>query len=267
MTSLTPLLTISDLHLNFNTVRGPQSILCGVDLQIGKGESLGLVGESGCGKSVTAQAIMGLLGPSSCITNGEIVFQDEKIHAKTNREMQEVRGKKIGMVFQDPMTSLNPTLTIGWQIAESLVYHEGYTHRDARKRAIELLELVDISDPETRYSAYPFQLSGGMRQRVMIAMALACNPALLIADEPTTALDVTVQAEILDLIQRVREKTGMALLLITHDLGIVAGTCDRMAVMHKGTIVETAIVETLFASPQHPYTRTLLSAWQGKLFI
>lgn len=259
-----PLLTISDLHLHIATSQGTQPILNGVDLQLNPGEAIALVGESGSGKSVTAQAIMRLLSNPCCITKGEILFHGEQLLEKTNKQMQQIRGKKIGMIFQDHMTSLNPTLSIGWQIAESIIFHEGISHSAAKKRSIELLELVGISDPQKRYKAYPFQLSGGMRQRVMIAIALACHPDLLIADEPTTALDVTVQAEILDLLHHLRKLKGMALLLITHDLGVVASTCQRVAVMYKGVIVETRITEDLFIDPQHPYTQKLLLAWQGR---
>jgi oligopeptide transport system ATP-binding protein len=233
-------------------------ILCGVDLTINRGESLALVGESGSGKSVTAQAILQLLGHAGKITQGEIIFDNIPLHTKSQREMQQIRGKKIGMIFQDPMTSLNPTLPIGWQIAEMLVVHDGVSKRLAQAGAIELLTRVGISDAAHRYHSYPFHLSGGMRQRALIAMALSCRPELLIADEPTTALDVTVQAQILDLLKTVQQEMGMSLLLITHDLAIVASICDRAAVMNGGRILETNSVDQLFYSPQHAYTCALI---------
>lgn len=260
MNSPPPLLNISDLHLEFITPNAGQKVLNGVTLQIKNGESLALVGESGSGKSITALSILGLLGGYARITHGSISFDGESIHDKTSQQLLPMRGKKIGMIFQDPMTSLNPTLNVGWQIAETLVFHEKISTSDARLKAIELLNLVGIGDAKARYDAYPFQLSGGMRQRVMIAIALACNPKLLIADEPTTALDVTVQAQIFDLLQKIRREKGMALLLITHDLSIVRGMCEHIAVMQHGKVVETSSVESLFANPVHPYTQTLIAA-------
>jgi ABC-type dipeptide/oligopeptide/nickel transport system ATPase component len=257
------LLKVSDLAIDFSTENGLQRVVHSVNFELNRGEVLGLVGESGSGKSVTAQAILQLLGSTGMITNGHIWFEEEPLHNKSRKEMQRIRGNKIGMVFQDPMTSLNPTLRVGAQIAESLMYHENMSWKQAKSHTIELLTLVGIADPSQRFEAYPFQLSGGMRQRIMIAMALACNPLLLIADEPTTALDVTVQAQILELLKSFRKSTQMAMLLITHDLGVVAGICDRVAVMQKGTVVETADVDTLFSSPQHPYTRELLTARLG----
>lgn len=254
------LLSINDLHISFKSHHGPVPVLCGVNFTIGEGEALALVGESGSGKSVTAQAILQLLGNAGIHTKGEIFFENSPLHSKTQKEMQAIRGKKIGMVHQDPMTSLNPTMTIGWQIAEMLVVHDNVPRRTARLGAIELLKRVGIADAIHRYDAYPFQLSGGMRQRALIAMALACRPTLLIADEPTTALDVTIQAQILDLLREMRQETGMSLLLITHDLAIVASLCDRVAVMNGGRIVETNTVENLFYSPRHPYTTALLNA-------
>jgi len=265
MTASIPLLKVFDLHVAFQSAGQSIPILNGVDFEIGKGEAFALVGESGSGKSMTALSILQLLDPSGKILKGAISFEGESLHMKNFREMQKIRGKKIGMVFQDSLTSLNPSLSVGWQIAESLVYHENLSRRAARGRALELLELVGISDPKSRYGAYPFQLSGGMRQRIMLAIALACSPSLLIADEPTTALDMTVQAQVLDLLQTIQQEYGMGLLLITHDLGIVASICNRAAVMHKGKIVETADVQTLFYAPKHPYTRALLSAQQGEL--
>jgi ABC-type dipeptide/oligopeptide/nickel transport system ATPase component len=231
-----PLLKISDLSVDFATATGQRRVLESVSLELQPGEALALVGESGSGKSVLAHSIMHLLEESGRISQGEIWLNEEPLHLKNEKEMQQVRGKKIGMVFQDPMASLNPTLKIGWQIAEGIVFHERLTWKSAKKRALDLLERVEIADPETRFYEYPFQLSGGMRQRVMIAAALACRPLLLIADEPTTALDVTIQAQILDLLGRIRRETGMGLLLITHNLAIVSGTCNRIAVMHRGKI-------------------------------
>lgn len=254
------ILSIKDLHVSFKSDHGLLPVLCGVDLDIHRGEALALVGESGSGKSVTAQAILQLLGRSGIHTKGEIFFEDAPLHTKSQKEMEAVRGKKIGMIYQDPMTSLNPTLTIGWQIAEMLRVHDGVSRKAARLGAIELLKRVGIADAEHRYDAYPFQLSGGMRQRVLIAMALACRPTLLIADEPTTALDVTIQAQILELLRQVQQEMGMTLLLITHDLAIVASLCDRIAVMNGGKIVEFNTVDNIFYSPQHPYTMALLEA-------
>ena len=265
----TPLLSLRDLHFAFKGMSGPmygqREILHGINLDVQPGEALALVGESGSGKSVTALAIMQLLGDAGAITSGEIIFNGEAIHTFTAREMSRLRGSKMGMVFQDPMTSLNPTMTIGRQIAEVLTTHENMSQDSAKKHAIDLLKRVGISDAAERYAYYPFQLSGGMRQRVLIAMAIACKPALLIADEPTTALDVTIQAQILDLLRQLRQETGTALLFITHDLGIVASLCDRAAVMQQGKIVETASVDVLFSRPEHPYTRTLLQARHGDL--
>lgn len=260
MTSPLPLLCIKDLHLAFKTDEGLQPVLNGVDLTLYPGESLALVGESGSGKSVTAQAILQLLGNSAIRTKGSIAFNGEFLHTKSQKQMEAFRGKKIGMIFQDPMTSLNPTLTIGWQIAEMFVIHDHLSSRKARVEAIELLKLVGIPDAEERYHHYPFQFSGGMRQRALIAMALACRPDLLIADEPTTALDVTIQAQILELLKQIQQEKGMGLLLITHDLAIVASLCSRAAVMNQGKIVEENTVENLFNSPQHPYTSGLLEA-------
>lgn len=260
MKTRSPLLKIQNLHVQYASSNGLKQILRGVNLEVGHGEAVALVGESGSGKSVTALSILQLLGNAGKITQGEVWLENDPLHLMSEKQMQLVRGKKIGMVFQDPLTSLNPTMPIGRQILEGIVYQEGISTHDAKLRVLELLEQVGIADPLTRYHAYPFQLSGGMRQRVAIAIALACRPLLLIADEPTTALDVTVQAQILDLIKKLCKDTGMSLLLITHDLGVVAGVCNRAAVMHAGEIVEEADVDSLFYSPRNVYTKTLLAA-------
>ncbi|WP_410489310.1 ABC transporter ATP-binding protein [Bacillus sp. DTU_2020_1000418_1_SI_GHA_SEK_038] len=233
----------------------------GVSFEVRKGETLGIVGESGSGKSVTARSIMRLLpSPPSFMKDGEILFQGENLAHKTEKEMEEIRGRDISMIFQDPMTSLNPTIRIGKQIAESLIKHQKLSKKEAKNQAIELLKLVGIRDSETRYNQYPHEFSGGMRQRVMIAIALACRPTLLIADEPTTALDVTIQAQILNLMKNMQERFGTSIILITHDLGVVAGMCDRVVVMKNGEIVETGTTEEIFESPKHPYTLKLLNA-------
>jgi oligopeptide transport system ATP-binding protein len=260
MNASPPVLKIADLHVNFGTL----PVLEGVSLDVAQGEILALVGESGSGKSVTAQTILRLIEPQGYIKKGEIWLDGEPIHRKSCEEMRYIRGKKAGMIFQDPLTSLNPTLTAGWQITEAVLQHENISTSMAKRRALELLDLVGIADPSSRYHAYPFQLSGGMRQRIMIAIALACAPLLLIADEPTTALDVTVQAQILDLLKRIRRETEMSLLVITHDLGVVANFCDRAAVMCKGRIVETADVHSLLSSPKHEYSKSLIEASKDK---
>jgi peptide/nickel transport system ATP-binding protein/oligopeptide transport system ATP-binding protein len=229
-----------------------------VSFGIAPGELLGLVGESGCGKSMTALSIMRLIAPPGKIVAGEILFEGRDLLKFSNREMRDLRGNDIAMIFQDPMTSLNPVYTVGEQIAEALRLHRGLSRRDARKGAIDAMREVAIPDPETRADDYPHQLSGGMRQRVMIAMALACDPKLLIADEPTTALDVTIQAQILELLNHLRRTRELAVLLITHDLGVVAEVADRVCVMYTGKIVEESPVDELFARPKHPYTEGLL---------
>ena len=253
------LLKVEDLCTYFHTRSGVAKAVDGISFELDAAETLGLVGESGCGKSVTALSIMRLVSePPGKIERGRIQLNGRDLLTLTDGEMCEVRGNEVAMIFQEPMTSLNPVLTCGWQIAEAVELHQAVSRSEARNRAVEMLRLVGISAPEQRANEYPHQLSGGMRQRVMIAMALSCNPKVLIADEPTTALDVTVQAQIMELLARLQEEMGMAILLITHDLGVVAETTDRAAVMYAGSIVETAGTETLFEDPRHPYTQGLI---------
>ncbi|MFT5317553.1 MAG: oligopeptide transport system ATP-binding protein [Chlamydiales bacterium] len=255
------LLEVNDLRVSFHTYAGVVQAVRGVSFHVDKGEVLGIVGESGCGKSVTAQAIMKLIPmPPGEILSGEITFDDMDLNAKTEQELESIRGKEIGMIFQDPMTSLNPTMKVGHQIVEGLVKHLGIPRHEAKFNAVRMLDRVHIPNPQRRYHQYPHELSGGMRQRVMIAMALACHPKLLIADEPTTALDVTIQAQTLDLMKDLKEEMGMSIILITHDLGVVAGTCDRVIVMYAGEVMETGTVEQIFYKPRHPYTQALLKA-------
>jgi len=260
-----PLLEINNLVTAFHTPAGRVPAVDGVSLSIERGKTLGLVGESGCGKSVTAMSILGLVAAPGVIEVGEILLRDaagEALDLVTlpERRLREIRGGRIGMIFQEPMTSLNPVFTIGDQIAEAVLLHRDVSRTEARGRALEMLELVRMADPKRRLDEYPHQLSGGMRQRVVIAMALACEPDLIIADEPTTALDVTIQAQILDLLADLRHRLGTAILLITHDLGVVAETCDDVAVMYAGRIVEQATADELFTQPRHPYTLGLLAA-------
>ncbi len=255
-----PLLEVQDLHTSFFTPDGEVKAVDGVSFAIYPGETLGIVGESGCGKSITSLSIMRLLSSPGRITAGKILLRGENLLARSEAEMRKLRGKEISMIFQEPMTSLNPVFTIGEQIAEALRIHEGLDRAGAMMRATEMVRRVGIPSPERRVHQYPFELSGGMRQRVMIAIALACNPALLIADEPTTALDVTIQAQILDLMKGLQQDFGLTIMLITHDLGVVAETCDKVAVMYAGKIVEYADVKTLFRDPKHPYTRGLLNS-------
>jgi peptide/nickel transport system ATP-binding protein len=250
-------LVIEDLHVSFETRAGRVDALRGVDLTVAPGETLGIVGESGSGKSVTAQAVMGLIALPGRIEAGRITWNGRSLIDGADKGPA-VWGREIAMVFQDPMTSLNPLMTAGDQIAEGLVLHLGLTRAQARARAIHLLAAVGISGPARRIDQYPHEFSGGMRQRVMIAMAIACEPKLLIADEPTTALDVTVQAQILELLADLQARLGLAIILITHDLGVVAGLCRRVAVMYSGRIVECAPVDDIFAAPRHPYTQGLL---------
>ena len=258
---MSAILEVRDLHTQFNTLDGVVRAVDGVSFDVARGETLGIVGESGCGKSVTALSILRLIpAETGRIAQGSIRFEGTELTALAEEEMKSLRGHRISMIFQEPMTSLNPVLTVGTQIAENVVRHLGVPWSAARERAREMLDLVRIADAKRRLDEYPHQLSGGMRQRVMIAMALSCDPQLLIADEPTTALDVTIQAQILDLMLELKEKTGTAIVLITHDLGVVAETTERVVVMYAGRKVEEAPVEALFENPLHPYTRGLMRA-------
>lgn len=255
------ILQIQDLAISFQTYRGTVNAVRKVSFSVSKGETLGIVGESGCGKSVTAHAIMGLLPKeNSKITQGQIFWHNQNLTMFSEQEWAKLRGNKIAMIFQDPMTSLNPVLKIGTQLKEVLFLHKKMSDSQATKRAIELLDLVGIPFAQKRLNDYPHEFSGGMRQRVMIAMALACEPELLIADEPTTALDVTVQAQILDLLTELKNKLNMAIIIISHDLGVIANICDKVAVMYAGQIVEKASVEELFYHAHHPYTQGLLKS-------
>jgi oligopeptide transport system ATP-binding protein len=254
-----PLLEVKNLKTWFYTPDGIVKAVNGVSFTLNEGEALGLVGESGCGKSVSAMSLMRLIPtPPGRIVEGEVNFDGKDLIKLNDEGIRRIRGNDIAMIFQDPMTSLNPVLTIGRQIGEALELHKGMNGDQARKRTIELLELVGIPSARSRHDDYPHQFSGGMRQRVMIAMALSCDPKLLIADEPTTALDVTIQAQILDLIMQLRRELGMAVILITHDLGVVAGVADKINVMYAGYIVESAPADEVFAKPRHPYTLGLL---------
>ncbi len=260
MDNSTPLLRIQNLKTYFYTEDGIVKAVDGVDLEVYPGEVLGLVGESGCGKSVTSLSIMRLIAPPGKIVEGEIWFDGQNLLTLPEKQMIAVRGNRISMIFQQPQTALNPVFKVGDQIVEVLQIHRQMDRKTAWKRAVELLRLVGIPDPERRAQAYPHELSGGMAQRVMIAMALACEPALLIADEPTTALDVTIQAQILDLMRNLRQQINTAIILITHDLGVVAEMAERVAVMYAGQIVEQADVNALFETPLHPYTQGLLES-------
>ena len=255
------LVDIKNLRTFFYTEDGVVPAVDGVDLTIHRGEVVGLVGESGCGKSVTALSIMRLIpNPPGKIIGGEIFFHGKDLLKKNEEEMRMIRGDKISMIFQEPMTSLNPVFTIGNQIMESIILHQKLNKRDAREKAIEMINLVGIPSPEKRIDEYPHHMSGGMRQRAMIAMALSCRPKLLIADEPTTALDVTIQAQILRLIRKIREETGMAVMMITHDLGVIAEVAEDVVVAYAGKAVEYADVRTIFQNPLHPYTRALYNS-------
>jgi len=255
------LLKIRNLHTYFYTDDGVAKAVDGVDLELVEGGTLGVVGESGCGKSVTALSVMRLIpDPPGKIIQGKIVFGGKDLLTLSEAEMRKIRGRSISMIFQEPMTSLNPVFQIGDQISEVLTLHEGLSKKEAWNRSIEMLKMVGIPAAERRITEYPHQLSGGMRQRVMIAMALACSPKLMIADEPTTALDVTIQAQILELINRLQREKGMSVILITHNLGVIAETAQMVAVMYAGRVVEYTDVRTLFATPQHPYTQGLLKS-------
>ena len=257
----TPLLEVRDLQVNFYTRAGVVQGARGVSFTVGYGETLGIVGESGSGKSVSVQAVIGLINTPGFIEGGDILYKGRSLLDRAGRSTQRiVRGKEISMIFQDPMTSLNPVFTVGTQITEVLRHHLGMDREKARQRAVELLELVDINAPQKRMKQYPHELSGGMRQRVMIAISLACEPQLLIADEPTTALDVTVQAQILELLTDLQTRLNLSIILITHDLGVVAQLCHRVAVMYAGQIVEVGSADQVFSAPVHPYTRGLLNA-------
>lgn len=254
------ILSVKDLQIEFQTFAGQVKAIRGIDFDLKKGETLAIVGESGSGKTVTTRSIMGLLGTSAHITSGQIIFQGQDLLQKTDKEMQAIRGSQIAMIFQDPMTTLNPTLTIGRQIMEVLTKQRGFSKEDAINETIDLLRLCGIPNPEGRMKQYPHQFSGGQRQRIVIAIALAGDPEILIADEPTTALDVTIQAQIIELLQSIQEQKGMSIIFITHDLGVVANVADRVAVMYAGKIVEIGCIDEIYYNPQHPYTWGLLSS-------
>ena len=255
------ILQVKDVHVSFKTFGGEVKAVRGVTFDLFKGETLAIVGESGCGKSVTSQSIMGLIPEhSGRIHNGSIIFNGRDLAKLSDKEMRSIRGVDISMIFQDPMTALNPTLTIGTQLCEGIIHHKGISKQAARLKALDMLRLVGIPSPETRLKQYPHEFSGGMRQRIVIAMALICEPKVLIADEPTTALDVTIQAQILDLFKEIQQKTGVSIILITHDLGVVASVADRVAVMYGGKIVEEGDRRDIFYRPQHPYTQGLLNS-------
>ncbi len=261
MTEQEKILDVKDLKTYFYVDDEEIPAVDGVDFSINKGETLGIVGESGCGKSITSLSVMQLVpNPPGKIVGGEINFKGENLLQKTEDELRKIRGNEISMIFQEPMTSLNPVYTVGEQIAEAIRIHQKKGRKEAFKQAVKMLELVGIPSPEERAKQEPHQLSGGMRQRVIIAMALACNPELLIADEPTTALDVTIQAQILDLLKELQKEFNSAIMFITHDLGVVADTCDKVVVMYAGKVVEHTDVDSLFESPKHPYTRGLLNS-------
>jgi len=255
------LLDVRDLKVNFKTYGGQVNAVRGVSFYLDEGECIAIVGESGCGKSVTSKAVMGLIpSPPGEITSGEIIFNDADLLKLSKKDMMEIRGSEIGMIFQDPMTYLNPTMTIGKQIQEAIERHTNLNKRQAKARVVEMLSFVGVPNPEKRVRQYPHEFSGGMRQRVMIAIAMACNPRLLIADEPTTALDVTIQAQILDLMKSLQKKLNTSIILITHDLGVVANMADRVLVFYAGKIIESGKVDDIFYNPQHPYTWGLLNS-------
>lgn len=254
------ILEVNNLNISFDTYAGKVRAIRGVDFDLNKGETLAIVGESGSGKSVTTRTIMRLLSSNANIDEGQILFKGQDIVNKSEKEMQKIRGREIAMIFQDPMTSLDPTMTIGKQVAESLRKHKDVSKKESLKAALDLLKLVGIPDAEKRLKNYPHQFSGGQRQRIVIAIALICNPEILIADEPTTALDVTIQAQILELLKEIQEKIETSIIFITHDLGVVANVADRVAVMYAGKIVEVGTAEEIFYNPQHPYTWGLLGS-------
>ena len=251
-------LEVSDLHTTFKTDNGDVSAVNGVSFKLEPGKTLGIVGESGSGKSVTAYSIMQILAENGAITGGSVKYKGEDITKFNKKKMADFRGKCCSIIFQDPMTSLNPVFTVGYQLEEAVLLHTDRTKKEAKERAIEMLTLVGVNEPEKRVNQYPHELSGGMRQRVMIAIALACEPKLLIADEPTTALDVTIQAQILELMMELKDKLGMAIIMITHDLGVVASMCDRIAVMYAGRIIEYGTTDDIFYHPHHMYTKGLI---------
>lgn len=254
-----PLLSVRDLRTYFVGEEGVVKAVDGVSFDVAPGERLAIVGESGSGKSVTAQSVLGLIDPpAGHVVGGQVIFEGQDLLTLDEQELRRIRGRRIGYVFQDPMTALDPAFTVGSQLVETIRLHEPVSRRDARSRAADLLRAVQIAQPEQRLGAYPHELSGGMRQRVVIALALACDPALLIADEPTTALDVTTQAQVLELVFGLAEERGTAVLLITHDLGVVAGTCDRIQVMYAGRVVEKGLTAEVLRCPRHPYTAALL---------
>lgn len=259
-----PLLSIKDLKVSFFNNSGEVKVIRGVSFDLQKGEVLGVVGESGSGKSVTSMSIIKLLKGTGQITNGEIIYKNEDIVKKSEKEMMKIRGNDIAMIFQDPMTSLNPVFTVGSQISDVIRRHQGLSKIQSKEKAIEMLKVVGIPSPEERYNNYPHEFSGGMRQRAIIAMALSCKPDLLIADEPTTALDVTIQAQILQLLMELKEKIDTSIILITHDLGVVANTCSRVIVMYGGLIMEEGTVDDIFYRPMHPYTKGLLQSLPKK---
>lgn len=255
------ILDVDNLQVSFTTYGGEVQAVRGVSFHVNAGETLAIVGESGSGKSVTAQAIMGMVSTKNGqVKEGEIVFKGEELTTLPKKKIQALRGSEIGMIFQDPMTSLNPTMKIGKQIEEGLFKHQKISKNEAKKKTIDLLKLVGIPAPERRYRQYPHECSGGMRQRIVIAIALACDPSLIIADEPTTALDVTIQAQILDVLTAIQQERNMSIVLITHDLGVVAEVADRVAVMYAGVVVESGSVDEIFENPQHPYTIKLLQS-------
>ncbi|PHR56220.1 MAG: peptide ABC transporter ATP-binding protein [Robiginitomaculum sp.] len=254
------LLNVRGLRTTYSTGHGVVQAVRGVDLHLNRGEILGLVGESGSGKSVTCMSFLRLLKRGGTIDAGEVIFEGQDLLKMSERQLTRIRGDRVGVVFQDPMSALNPTMSVGRQVAEAVLRHRKISKAEARARAIELFDLVRIPSAEARIDSYPHEFSGGMRQRVMIAIALACEPALLIADEPTTALDVTIQRQILALLKELRDRLGMAIILVTHDLGVIAETADRVMVLYGGQVMEEASVGDLFAAPQHPYTRGLLAA-------